>query len=142
MCSAGSNILSKFLLLAGFVYVTFIHLCVFAGSNILSKLSLDDRFCIWHLYTCVCIVGFNILSMLSLDDRFYIWHFYTCMCIVGLFYNGTNGNLTCFDIDTEFIECADATGCGTGPAAISWDYQVIYSLLYIGYFVPTSIWVV
>lgn len=33
----------------------------------------------------------------------------------GLFYNGTNGTLTCFDIDTEFVECADQTGCGTGP---------------------------
>ena len=42
----------------------------------------------------------------------------------GLFYNGTTGNLTCFNIDEEFIECADATGCSTGNAAISWDYQV------------------
>ena len=48
----------------------------------------------------------------------------TYLCMVGLFYNGTNGNLSCFDIKSEFIECADVTGCGTGPAAISWDYQV------------------
>ena len=34
----------------------------------------------------------------------------------------------CFVIDTEFIDCADATGSGTGPAATSWDYQVSYSL--------------
>lgn len=28
----------------------------------------------------------------------------------GLFYNGTNGNLTCYDIKTEFVFCADQTG--------------------------------
>ena len=42
---------------------------------------------------------------------------------IGLFYNGTNGTLSCFNIAEEFIECADPTGCGTGPAAAAWDYQ-------------------
>ena len=46
-----------------------------------------------------------------------------CTCS-GLFYNGTTGHLTCFNITSEFIECADPTGCGTGPASLSWDYQV------------------
>ncbi|XP_064395682.1 dipeptidyl peptidase 2-like [Halichondria panicea] len=41
----------------------------------------------------------------------------------GLFYNGTAGRLPCNNIETQFIECADPTGCGTGPAATSWDYQ-------------------
>ena len=42
----------------------------------------------------------------------------------GLFYNGTDGQLKCFDIFAEFVECADQTGCGTGPAALAWDFQV------------------
>ncbi len=44
--------------------------------------------------------------------------------LAGLFYNGTAGRLPCNNIETQFIECADPTGCGTGPAATSWDYQV------------------
>ena len=47
----------------------------------------------------------------------------------GLFYNGTVGNLTCFNITAEYVDCADATGCGTGPAATSWDYQVCMYVL-------------
>lgn len=42
----------------------------------------------------------------------------------GLFYNGTEGTMKCFDIFTEFVECADQTGCGVGPASMAWDYQV------------------
>eukprot|EP01121_Diplochlamys_sp_Union-15-3_P013991 TRINITY_DN4423_c0_g1_i2.p1 TRINITY_DN4423_c0_g1~~TRINITY_DN4423_c0_g1_i2.p1 ORF type:complete len:338 (-),score=41.34 TRINITY_DN4423_c0_g1_i2:79-1092(-) len=30
----------------------------------------------------------------------------------GLFYNGTSGNLTCFDIAEEFVPCSDQTGLG------------------------------
>jgi len=33
--------------------------------------------------------------------------------------------LQCFNIWDEFVECADQTGCGTGPSGLSWDYQVI-----------------
>ena len=43
---------------------------------------------------------------------------------VGLFYNGTGGSLTCYDITKEFIECADPTGCGLGSNSLSWDFQV------------------
>jgi dipeptidyl-peptidase-2 len=31
---------------------------------------------------------------------------------------------TCFDIETEFIECADQTGCGVDYNSWAWDYQV------------------
>jgi dipeptidyl-peptidase-2 len=59
----------------------------------------------------------------------------------GLFYNGTNGNLNCFDIETEFVECSDQTGCGTGPSMCSivafsqiggqaWDYQACTEIIY------------
>ena len=44
----------------------------------------------------------------------------------GLFYNGTDGTLQCFDIFTQFVECADQTGCGVGPDSKAWDYQVKY----------------
>ena len=42
----------------------------------------------------------------------------------GLSYNGTSGKLTCFDPDTEYVECADPTGCGLGSDSFGWDYQV------------------
>jgi len=42
----------------------------------------------------------------------------------GLAYNGTSGKKTCFDPWTEFVECADPTGCGLGNDNYAWDYQV------------------
>lgn len=49
----------------------------------------------------------------------------------GLFYNGTGGSLTCFDTKTEFVECADQTGCGLGSDGTAWDYQVCTEFVYL-----------
>ena len=65
------------------------------------------------------------ISCYYLTDWNWLWKsethklFYT-----GLFYNGTTGQLTCFNTTEEFIECADPTGCGIGPDSLAWDYQV------------------
>lgn len=40
----------------------------------------------------------------------------------GVFYNATA--LPCFDIFTQYVECADPTGCGLGNDNLAWDYQV------------------
>ncbi|XP_048773904.2 dipeptidyl peptidase 2-like isoform X1 [Ostrea edulis] len=39
----------------------------------------------------------------------------------AIFYNGTARS--CFDIWSDFIECADPTGCGLGLDSMAWDFQ-------------------
>jgi dipeptidyl-peptidase-2 len=34
------------------------------------------------------------------------------------------GSTKCHNIDSEYVECADPTGCGTGLGSFPWDYQV------------------
>lgn len=39
-------------------------------------------------------------------------------------------NQSCFDMYTIFVECADQTGCGTGPTSKAWDYQMCTEIFY------------
>ena len=55
-----------------------------------------------------------------------ITHYYD-NCFAGVFYNST-GRLSCFNNTKEYVECADPTGCGSGPAAQAWEYQVCLKL--------------
>jgi dipeptidyl-peptidase-2 len=48
----------------------------------------------------------------------------------ALLYNGTSGTLPCFNIEEEFIECADQSGCGTGFAGKAWDFQACTELIW------------
>ncbi|XP_019716504.1 dipeptidyl peptidase 2 [Hippocampus comes] len=40
----------------------------------------------------------------------------------AIVYNST-GLLTCFDVSSLYVECADPTGCGLGFDSMAWDYQ-------------------
>ena len=72
----------------------------------------------------ICCVGLHITRQCSRKSPFPPTSGASSSPTSGLFYNGTGGTLTCFDIDTEFIQCADPTGCGLGPALLAWDFQV------------------
>ena len=51
--------------------------------------------------------------------------------VTALVYNSTNGILTCLDPDTEYIECADPTGCGLGLDSPTQDHHVLGGISYL-----------
>ena len=52
---------------------------------------------------------------------------YVPLSLTGVFYNST-GTKTCYNVTEEFVPCADPTGCGIGPSAVAWNYQVCSGL--------------
>ena len=70
----------------------------------------------WYCNAAFCLLLPPYLSSCITFSLFLFFY-------LGLLYNGT-GKLSCFDIDAEYDECSDATGCGTGNDALAWDYQV------------------
>ncbi|VDM36057.1 unnamed protein product [Hydatigera taeniaeformis] len=41
---------------------------------------------------------------------------------VGVFYDRSSES--CFDYKSQYIDCADVTGCGSGNDSVAWDFQV------------------
>uniref|UniRef100_A0A8C9YG28 Dipeptidyl-peptidase 7 n=1 Tax=Sander lucioperca TaxID=283035 RepID=A0A8C9YG28_SANLU len=68
----------------------------------------------------------NAFTMMAMLDYPYSTHFMvvdgTQSYPAGIFYNST-GLLTCFDLYSLYLECADPTGCGLGFDSLAWDYQ-------------------
>ncbi|VDP73971.1 unnamed protein product [Echinostoma caproni] len=57
---------------------------------------------------------------------------------VGVFYNSSHRE-KCFDYKTQYIECADITGCGLGNDSMAWDFQVYSSTcLFSDYYLLSS----
>ncbi|KAF5399758.1 Lysosomal Pro X carboxypeptidase [Paragonimus heterotremus] len=41
---------------------------------------------------------------------------------IAVMYNSSK-KLECFDYKTDYVECADITGCGLGDSSLAWDFQ-------------------
>jgi len=47
---------------------------------------------------------------------------------VGMLYGASEDK--CSDMSTDFVECADQTGCGSGAVGKAWDYQMCTDIVY------------
>lgn len=78
----------------------------------------------------LCIAGAHISIWRCNVRSTSNWHVVICCWCnaksTGIVYNST-GDLTCFDLYTLYVECADPTGCGLGFNSLAWDYQVQYT---------------
>ncbi|TKS78006.1 Dipeptidyl peptidase 2 [Collichthys lucidus] len=67
----------------------------------------------------------NAFTLMAMLDYPYSTHFigeHACQPCQAIVYNAT-GVLTCFDLYSLYLECADPTGCGLGFDSMAWDYQ-------------------
>merc|ERR1719373_575546 len=52
------------------------------------------------------------------------------LAAIGNMAYGTRNTGKCNDIHTQYVQCADQTGCGVGLAANAWDYQECTDFVY------------